>query len=259
MAPEDDYLDSLYPDSAERPLWYHVKRRQSASAGGRFVVVFDQFEEFFSYPAAEQDRFKRELAELLYSDIPQHLRKRLPELTPAAKRQLAQPMQVKAVFAVRADRISLLDSMTDVLPAILHKRYELRSLTPAQARDAMVKPAGLPAPDFVTPPFEFTEAALHKILTELSSGQTKGVEAFQLQILCQYIESQVESGAIPDRDGNGLPDVDTGDLPDMSNLYETYYRRQLDRLARRPNSAPLRWCWKKACSPKTRKAAKAGA
>ncbi len=174
MEPGGDFLDALYPNVAERPLWYHVKRRQSASAGGRFVVVFDQFEEFFSYPAPEQVQFKRELAELLYSDIPQYLRKRLPELTPDAKRQLAQPMNVKAAFAIRADRISLLDSMTDVLPAILHKRYELRSLTPAQAREAIVRPAGLVGPDFATPPFEFTEAALQKILSELSSGQTKG-------------------------------------------------------------------------------------
>jgi len=251
IEPDGDYLDALYPNAADRPLWYHVKRRQPVSPGGRFVVVFDQFEEFFSYPVAEQEQFKRELAELLYSDIPQHLRRRLAELTPDAKRQLAQPMQVKAVFSIRADRISLLDSMTDVLPAILHKRYELRSLTPAQARDAIVKPAGLTTPppngrgdvedtapplpfgggaEFATPPFEFTEAALQKTLTALSFDQTKGVEAFQLQILCQYIESQVEKGVIPDRDGNGLPDVDVGDLPDMSNLYETYYRRQLDRL-----------------------------
>lgn len=78
---------------------------------------FDQFEEFFSYPAAEQEQFKRELAELLYSDIPQPLRKRLSELAPEAKRQLAQPMQVKAARYPR-DRISLLDSMTDALPAI---------------------------------------------------------------------------------------------------------------------------------------------
>jgi len=228
--PGSESLDSLYPNATERPLWYHVKRRQSASAGGRFVVVFDQFEEFFSYPEAEQEQFKRELAELLYSDIPQQLRKQLSQLAPEVKRQLAEPMNVKAVFSIRADRISLLDSMTEALPAILHKLYELRSLTHAQTCDAIVRPANLTTGNFATTPFEFTEAALNKILAELSYGQTKGVEAFQLQILCQYIESQIESGLIPDRDSNGLPDVDTSDLPDMSNLYESYYRRQLERL-----------------------------
>lgn len=230
LDPEDGFLDDFYPNDSERPLWYHVKRRQASSPGGRFVVVFDQFEEFFSYPMPEQEQFKREMSELLYSDLPQYLRKGFQDLAPVAKRRIAQPMSIKAVFAIRADRISLLDSMTDLLPAILHKRYELRSLTPAQAREAIVKPAGLTAPVFATLPFEFTDPALEKILRDLSSGQNKGVEAFQLQILCQYIESQIESGLIPDRDQNGLPDVDISDLPDMTNLYETYYRRQLDRL-----------------------------
>ncbi len=232
-----DFLAPLYSNTAEYPLWYHIKRRQSISPGGRFVIVFDQFEEFFSYPVVEQEQFKRELGELIYSDIPQHLRKRLSELTPDAKRQLAQPLNVKAVFAVRADCISLLDSMTDVLPAILHKRYELRSLTPAQAQEAIVRPAALTSlpfgsqAEFATPSFEFTEAAIQKILTELSSSQNKGVEAFQLQILCQYIESQIEEKVVSERGRNVLLNVDVGSLPDMSNLYETYYRRQLDRLA----------------------------
>jgi hypothetical protein len=106
----------------------------------------------------------------------------------------------------------------------------LRSLTLEQAREAIEKPARIVSPDFITPPFEFTEAALQKILTELSLSHTKGIEAFHLQILCQYLESQIEHGAIPDRDKNGLPDVDKSDLPDMGNLYESYYRRQLDRL-----------------------------
>lgn len=231
LSEKERYLNDLFPSETDRPLWYHIKRRQSAIEGGRFVMVFDQFEEFFSYPISDQDQFKRELAELLYSDIPQYLRKHLGELTLEAKRQLAQPMNIKAVFAIRSDRISLLDSMTDALPAILHKRYELRSLSSMQARDAITKPAKLNGANFVTPPFEFTEPAIQKIITELSSSQNKGVEAFQLQILCQYIENLIETQSVPDRDGNGLPDVDTGDLPDLSNLYETYYRRQLDRLA----------------------------
>jgi hypothetical protein len=239
-----DFLNSFYNSEASPSLWYHFKQRQKASEGGRFIVVFDQFEEFFTYPQSLQERFKRELAELLYSDIPQAIRKRLSELPLADKQQLAQTMEVKAVFGIRADRMSFLDSMKEALPAILHKRYELRSLTSAQAREAIVKPSGMTAVDlrnkgmndvaFITSPFEYTEGALAKVIKELSSERTglaaTGIEAFQLQILCQYIESQVESGKISDIDGNGMPDVTTDDLPDMSNLYESYYRRQLDRL-----------------------------
>ena len=239
-----NFLNPFYNSEVSPSLWYHFKQHQKASEGGRFIVVFDQFEEFFKYPLPLQERFKRELAELLYSDIPQVIRKRLSELPLADKQQLAQTMEVKAVFGIRADRMSFLDSMKSALPAILHKRYELRPLTPAQAREAIVKPSGMTAVDlnskgmkdvaFITPPFEFTEAALAKVIKELSSERTgltaTGIEAFQLQILCQYIESQVESEKIIDIDGNGMPDVTPDDLPDMSNLYESYYRRQLDKL-----------------------------
>ncbi len=239
-----DFLNQFYNSEVSPSLWYHFKQRQKASEAGRFIVVFDQFEEFFTYPQPFQERFKRELAELLYSEIPQAIRKGLNELALKDKQQLAQTMDVKAVFGIRADRMSFLDSMKSALPAILHKRYELRPLTPAQARDAIVKPSGMTAMDlknkgmndvaFITQPFEYTEGALAKVIKELSSERTgltaTGIEAFQLQILCQYIESQVESGKIIDIDGNGLPDVTVDDLPDMSNLYESYYRRQLDKL-----------------------------
>lgn len=232
LAGEEHYLDVLFSEISVKPLWYHFKRRQHFIPEGRFILVFDQFEEFFSYPPSEQEQFKRELAELLFSDIPQYLRKSIPQLTPAEKRRLAEPMNVKAVFAIRSDRMSLLDSMTDFLPAILHKRFEIRPLRTVQARQAIVQPARMDQTglNFLTSPFEFTDAALDEVLSQLSAGYKKGVEAFQLQILCQYIESQVEAGKIPDRDQDGMAVVDTSDLPALDNLYETYYRRQLDRL-----------------------------
>ena len=239
-----DCLDNFYPNESNRPLWYHFKRQQNNAENGRFILIFDQFEEFFTYPAALQERFKRELSELLYSDIPQYLRRRLNELTPNEKKQLTQTMDIKAVFGIRADRISFLDSMKDTLPAILHKRYELRPLTQKQAIEAITIPSGLTQKkliekgvkniDFITPPFEYTKEALEIIISKLLSDRNgihlAGIEAFQLQILCQYIESHIESGDIRDIDGNCLPDVTPQNLPDTSNLYETYYRRQLNRL-----------------------------
>ena len=65
-----DFLTNL---SDEDTLWRQFKQRQTA-ANGQFVLIFDQFEEFFSYPLAQQATFRRQLAELLYSDIPQSVR-----------------------------------------------------------------------------------------------------------------------------------------------------------------------------------------
>ncbi len=217
-------------------LWSLLKQRQQPGQA-QFVLLFDQFEEFFSYPAEQQQAFRRQLAELLYTTLPAGIREQLDRLDPEQLRRAVQPLPAKALLSIRSDRMSLLDSMKDVLPAILHKRYELKPLRPAQAREAMVQPAllGQDAAEswethFHSPPFEYTLAALDRIEQELSAGAAGGIEAFQLQIVCAEIEKAVRQGRVPDRDANGLPDVDLDDLPDFHNLYETYYRSKLDEI-----------------------------
>ena len=186
---------------------------------------------------AQQEIFRRQLAEVLYADIPQSVRARLDELTDEQRQYVVKPMNIKAVFAIRSDRMSLLDSMKDTLPAILHKRYELRSLTHSQAKDAIIKPARIISEDFASPPFEYTEGGLSAIIKALTTTSSEGkditatgIEAFQLQIVCEYIESLVKEGKVPDLDGNGLPDITEAQLPHMETLYSEYYYRKLQEL-----------------------------
>ncbi|MBE2207473.1 MAG: hypothetical protein IAE84_07810 [Saprospiraceae bacterium] len=226
-----------------------IRNQESAS---QFLLVFDQFEEFFSYPAEQQEAFRRQLAELLYTDVPQQVRENLDALSPEARSRMATPMNVKAVFSIRSDRMSHLDSMKDALPTILHKRYELRPLTRSQAEAAIVMPARLGHDDagswqeqYATPPFEYERPALDAMLGSLAlesgGASAAGVEAFLLQILCDKVESLVREGKLPDLDGNGLPDVTADALPDMANLLEDYTHRKLDELdpAQRPAARRL--------------------
>jgi hypothetical protein len=62
------------------------------------------------------------------------------------------------------------------------------------------------------------------------AGEGLGIEAFQLQIVCEYIESLVKAGKVPDLDGNGLPDITEAQLPHMEQLYAEYYYRKLHEL-----------------------------
>ncbi|MFN0036899.1 MAG: hypothetical protein ACKVUS_17725 [Saprospiraceae bacterium] len=195
-----------------------------------FVLIFDQFEEFFTYPQAQQQDFKRQLAELLYADVPTYLKQNEDRHTPEELAFLYEKIDAKVILSIRADRLSDLDRLKDKLPAILHKRYELRALSRDQAREALEKPALLPG-DFRSPPFTWQPETTERILQELSSdstGRASGVEAFQLQILAQNIESRVIRGDITDRDGDGTPDVFPDDLPaDLSNIYAEYYRNKI--------------------------------
>lgn len=219
-------------------LWYHFKSRQNREEGSHYLLLFDQFEEFFSYPAAQQVQFKEELAELLYKNLPQSVRDGLDQLPEDKQQFLLQKLDVKAVFAIRSDRLSDLDGLKDRLAAILYKRYELKGLNEKQAKQAILQPAALPvsaAAPFASPPFTYTEEALDKIIRELSStaeGTARtGVEAFQLQILCQYIEGEVMAGRISQTDEGGRPEVGLADLPDIARVNEAYYRSQLEKLA----------------------------
>lgn len=224
---QNNYLDTLVDQPT---LWYHFKKRQTAGQN-RFLLIFDQFEELFSYPPEQQEAFKLQLAELLYTAIPQPIRDAAEGLPDDQYQHLTERLEVKAVFAIRSDRLSFLDQLKDALPAILHKRYELRALRPEQAREAILEPARLKEKkglSFHTPPFTYAPAALESILANLSgadaSGQS-GIEAFQLQIICQYVERVIREGLLKGQED--LIEVQPAQLPDLANIYEAYYQQQV--------------------------------
>lgn len=219
---ETAFLEKL---TEEKTLWYHFKRKQTTE-NPQFLLIFDQFEEFESYPETEKQAFKTQLAELLYVNVPQKVRNAAEDLGENESRQLAKALQVKAIFAVRSDRMAILDYLKDKLPAILYKRYELKALTPKQAREAITKPAKLTG-DFGSLPFSYSEEALSLILSELSKTQkatTETIEAFQLQILCEYIE-----GIAREKNTQNLV-IQRTDVPDIANIYEKYYQNKLQQL-----------------------------
>ncbi|HRI61393.1 MAG TPA: hypothetical protein PK228_16750 [Saprospiraceae bacterium] len=219
-----------------RTLWGELKRRQTQD-NQVFVLLFDQFEELFTYPSEQIAAFKQQLADLLYADIPAYLEQNEEAHTPEEAAWMSRNLDVRVLFSVRADRLSQLDQLKDTLPAILNKRYELRALTCGQAREALEKPAALPDEAgfaFKSPAFHWQPAALEKALAELSrdkQGRETGIEAFQLQILAQNVENRVIRGKVADRDGDGKPDVGVSDLPGIGRLYEAFYEDALGKLA----------------------------
>lgn len=226
--PEMAFVKGL-PDS----LWVHFKQYRSTATGAGYLLVFDQFEEFFSYPAEQQRAFREQLAELLNEELPENLREAARELPREQRRLLATASDIRLLIALRSDRLHELDRMKDYLPTLLHKRYELRALSREQAREAVLGPAGLKG-DFVSPAFSYADTAIQRVLTDLSRSNTNqqaaGVEAFQLQILCDSIESKVAAGLVPDRNSDGLPDVMPEDLPDFGEVFGQYYERRLAQL-----------------------------
>lgn len=222
--PETAFLEQISADT----LWRRFRRKQDPEKR-TVLLLFDQFEEFQTYPADQREEFKKQLAELLYTRIPQAVRDAADDLPDAQQAILARPNEVKALFALREDRLSVLDGLADKLPAILHKRYHLKGLDDAHAQEAILQPAALPQGDrYESPPFRYTAGALSAIKRGLKKDeQDTTIESFLLQICCE----EIERGVI-ERAGAGAGDIEVAerDLPVFEELFEQYYRNKIAAL-----------------------------
>lgn len=228
--PSSSYLQKLLPE--DQSLWHSLKRIQASTAEtNSYLLIFDQFEELFTYPLEHITGFVQQLKELLNKQIPHRFREVLEaqyandqvQLSDRELEDLHQPIEVKVVMAIRSDRMSLLNNLKDYLPNILRHCYELEALSEEQAEDAILNPAYKKGGDFLAPPFDFEETALEQILEFLTKGRTQKIESFQLQILCQSIERKVIE--------RKLKLIGIEDIGEIENIYKNYYDDQIARLA----------------------------
>lgn len=226
--PPGDWLAKMV--ETDHSIWRKVKEHQVAQQGKKgLLLVFDQFEELFTFPKETIFAFRRQLAEALYSSVPERYIEALEQqiqqdqhaLSDEALQLLQTPPAFKVVMAIRSDRMHLLDQLSDYLPSILKKCYELAPLNNIQAEAAIRKPASIHSADLTTPPFEYDTDALRKILNFLTKEGNQRIESFQLQILCQSVEKKV-------RYENQCIQAD--DLGDVESVYENYYEDQLNLL-----------------------------
>ncbi len=194
--------------------------------GCQFLLIFDQFEELFTYPEEQLFTFKKQMADLLYSNIPQSFRKVLqkkqkdqPDLLSETELLLLnQPLQVKTLMSIREDRYSEMNKLADYLPDALHHRYSLAPLDREQATAAIITPARQAGEQFETAPFEYTAPALQKILDFLTKNNTKSIETTQLQILCNRLEKLQ------------LPTIAEQNIPDFDDIFLDFYKESIDQL-----------------------------
>jgi len=192
-AGRDNYLDKLIPH--ENSLWYSLKQVQSAGPApqSKFVLVFDQFEEIFTYPEKAILQFRAQLAGMLYVQIPQNFRSKFNRdrgaLSPEETALFFTDLEVRALFSIRSDYMHLMNRLKDYLPQILRNCYELDALTREQAREAIEEPARQERAGY-SPAFAYAPDSLDLLLNYLSNDGKEKIESFQLQLICQHIERE---------------------------------------------------------------------
>jgi len=228
-------LDKVLPN--QNSLWYHLKKRQLENeAETHFYLFFDQFEEIFSYPSEQILDFKQQLKELLYVKVPQNVRDELDLmleidhdfLQPHEIEKIYKPLTVKVIMAIRSDRMSLLNQISDYLPNILKVFYELTPLDRKKAEFAITEPASIANNsnfEFISPVFSFDENLLKRILDYLTENNTKTIETFQLQMICQRAENLV----IEKHKQFKLPKyrIENTDLGELKSIFAAHYHESL--------------------------------
>lgn len=239
-------LDELTKEVAsQHSLWYWFKKLQlsgfavdsESDEEKVFFLVFDQFEELFTYPDKEVQDFKNQFYDVTERRIPDavaaaiaHTRESKPDLL---NRQiisgLHHPLNVKTVMAIRSDRLSLLNHLSDKIPDIQQVFCVIEPLDHQQASDAIVKPALDPSPSLSSKPFTYHPAALEKIIFKLTDEGTEPIETTQLQIVCHRIEEIAMQKQADAKDGQPV-EIREEDLPEFKNIFLNFYNDSTGKL-----------------------------
>lgn len=230
--PVSQLFDHIQDDGSP---WLAAKDKQLSGDHRTIVLIIDQSEELFTWPKQDIDDVKYALRDLLNQNLPDHLEDQLREAASKGRvdyGQLMSPPELKSMMIIRSDRLDELDQMTDVLPDIYNKRFELPPLDRSSAQEAIEEPASLDG-DFSTPKFSFSEDGMTMILDFLCNKHTEKdgsagrkhkqerVEGFQLQMICQHVEKIVQQRAKA-----GESDIVMGvdDIGDLQEVTKSYYQ-----------------------------------
>ncbi|MBE0639730.1 MAG: hypothetical protein IH598_14525 [Bacteroidales bacterium] len=237
----DTIIDQIIGDNEQdKTLWYYFKKAQllaqkpdNDDSEKVFTLVFDQFEELFSFPRKDIDDFKNQLYELTELKLPDRVAVLIAEgrqnnrelFSRETIGLLHKKIEIKTIFAIRSDRLSLLNNLSDKLPDIQNTFYELLPLDFEQARQAIVNPASDGDPGFETPPFTFHNDAIDKIINELSDGGSDTIETTQLQIVCHRIEEIAAAKTTDEK-----RQIEVEDLPEFKNIFLNFYFDSINKL-----------------------------
>lgn len=219
-------------ENVVQSLWYYFKQVE-LNYKNKFILVFDQFEELFSYPEQMLEEFKEQLYELLHIDTPDSIMKMLaqkPEMEDDERiDELYESIDVNTVFAIRSDRLSKLNILSDKLPDIQKTFYELKPLDNKQVEQAITKPAiNTQSGDYDTKPFDFEPQAIDEIIKVLSKDGNKSIETTQLQIVCQKIED-IAQNSYKEQLNDDIVRIKNADLPEFSDIFLNFYNDSIDK------------------------------
>lgn len=212
-----------YEQGQENNFWSIFKKNQlSGNKHKTYVLVFDQFEELFTYPQAQIDEFKQGFAEIIlenqypafFDDFEDAVFDNKENIPKDEIDLLYNNINIKSVFAMRSDRLSELNALADKITDIQKVFYELQPLDKEQAKQAIINPAKQKS-NFDSKAFTYEKAALKKIINALTKKDK--IETTQLQIVCQRLEEDIIAAKKTDAI------ISEKDIPAFEDIFRDFY------------------------------------
>lgn len=209
-------------------IWQILKEIQFQNSDTTLLLVFDQFEELFTYPAGVED-FAINFSELLLNRMSKRYRDFLnvnqQNFSDEHLDFLEIPLKVKILLSLRSDRLSLLDKLSKFVPNILRNCYELGALSVESAKNAIIAPASFEDSEFECPKFGFDNIAVEQIIKHLTQNGEKEIETFQLQTICQFCENLVieKKTKYPQQ-------IVNDDLGNLENVFHNFYNSIIEKI-----------------------------
>ena len=204
-----------------------------------FVLIFDQFEELFTFPQSAIDRFKKELWVNVYTKVPQQLRDFISEKRKTDPNYFSKEetelifarLDIKNPFAIRSDKLSLLNSLTDTFPTVLKYCYELKPLSWEQAKKAILFPAQLTGSNFESAlcvhwrcikPYSLQLNWRCRFCQTDFTGEIPEIETFQLKLFANMLKNLVIENKLSGK-------LQTGPW-DIKHIFEDQYNNIISKL-----------------------------
>ena len=257
-----DFLEKLII-AEHRSAWRYFKRLQldlsKRTAANDipelgYILVFDQFEELFTYPKNDVKEFGKELHELLLHRIPEEYQEHLKEsfkqkeLLDSCKEELSildKDIPVKILFSMRDDRFNYLTHLVNYIPNLLSNTFKIKRLASNQVREAIVQPA-LVENGFFSPRFSYQDTLVERILeflrTDNDGEEDEKIEVFEMQIICGKLEEIVTDYVAknPVSDSGGLvllteemvlksPSIEDKQAP-FKEIIKNYYKETINSI-----------------------------
>lgn len=201
------------------------------------VLIFDQFEQFFSFSVAEQDEFMEEFGNIIADTPPAKCIDWLHDLAGMELREKYAPFlnqpDLHVLFAIRSDKIFEMNRLSQIVSNILRNRFELYPLKEEEAKKAISVPAAAKNSFlYQSHPFTYDPVLIDNIIVRLKGGNDI-IEPTQLQIICSEIENRIILGpdGEPDKpEGYVVTETDLRNIGGIENIVSHFYQNQVKKM-----------------------------